>query len=260
MKLCRLHLSDVLAQNQPIIGFWGAPPRSVLLEMAQRHKDVPFFDLDIYFNAPQSKLVPDAYCHIIRNCVDNAMALSKQLVAVVAATGEEKCDAGRFAAQLLGHAIDVPVLTTTNHKKTDVNSPLLCEAKGSLKKRAIRIMESIIEPITEQERNNAFMRRCEPTIGFWGTPPHPIEVLDLFPETTHIFGWTRCVEQNTPADIELEMMYNHNLPTVFFAQGFCQKTLLAKHLAQKSGGMFVDVHDSLNAATMAKIEAFIRLS
>ena len=36
--------------------------------------------------------------------------------------------------------------------------------------------------------------------------------------------------------------------------------MLAKHLAHKHRGMHVDVHDTLSAATMAKIEAFIRLS
>ncbi|MBN2339973.1 MAG: hypothetical protein JXX29_09180 [Deltaproteobacteria bacterium] len=260
MEICRNSLAEIIEKDIRVIGFYGAPPREALEAAARQFPLAQFFDLDIFFDAPQNKLLPDAYCHIIRNCVDNALAAKHQLLCVVAATGEEKCDAGRYAARLLSAHLDGPVISTTNTKGGTPAQPLLCEAKGSLKQRAVRIMESIIEPLSEQERSNAFISRCEPTVGFWGTPPHPIEVLDLFPPTTHIFGWTRCVEQNTPADLNLEMTVNESLPTVYFAQGFCAKALLARDLAQKTGGMFVDTHDTLGAATMAKIEAFIRLS
>jgi len=43
---------------------------------------------------PRRALVPDAYCHIIRNCADNAAALAPRLACIVAATGPEKCDGG----------------------------------------------------------------------------------------------------------------------------------------------------------------------
>lgn len=260
MELCKSSLQEIIAKDTPVIGFYGAPPQEELKAAARKYPLAPFWDLDVFFDAPQSKLLPDAYCHIIRNCIDNAMAAKDQLLCIVAATGEEKCDAGRYAAKLLEQQLDVPVFSTTNLQGGTPTQPLLCEVKGPLKKRVVRIMETIIEPLSEQERNNAFISRCEPTIGFWGTPPHPIELLDLFPPTTHVFGWTRCVEQNSPADLELEMNVPPNLPTVFFAQGFCAKALLARDLAKQTGGMFVDTHDTLGAATMAKIEAFIRLS
>ena len=162
----------------------------------------------------------------------------------------------------VGYSIDagVEVVVTVNEGRKDVGAPLLCESKGSLKKRIVRTMEAIIEPLTSDEKRQAIADRCEPTHGFWGTPPHPIEVLDLFPKTTHVFGWTRCVEQGRPADLDLEITVPDGLPIVFFSQGFCAKSMLAKHLAHKHQGMCVDVHDTLGAATMAKIEAFIRLS
>ena len=47
---------------------------------------------------------------------------------------------------------------------------------------------------------------------------------------------------------------------IFFSQGFCPKAQLARHLAEVHRGMHVDVHETVNAAVRAKIEAFIRLS
>ena len=252
-------ISEILVDPKPVVGFFGSPPRGLLLDEVRKH-NARLVDLDIDYKAPSVNLVPKAYCHILRNCVDNAAALGPHLVSVVAATGKEKCDGGRFAAWILREKLRVPVLFTECTEMGPALPPRLCEAKGSLKKRAVRIMRSIVDPLTAKEKTDASENRCTPTHGFWGTPPHPIEVLDLFPETTHVFGWTRCVEQGRPADSALEMSVPEGLPIVFFSQGFCQKAALAKHLAESHGGIHVDVHDTLNAAVTAKIEAFIRLS
>ena len=72
---------------------------------------------------------------------------------------------------------------------------------------------------------------CTPTAGFWGVPPRDFSILTLFPDTTHIYGWTRCMENKTPANLDLESHFNPDIPTVFFAQSFCAKTALAHHLA-----------------------------
>jgi len=260
MKLFRGNLDDLTRTGQPVIGFWGVPPRDVLEAVDRKHDGLEFFDLDVFYSAPKSGAVPDAFCHIIRNCVDNAAALGDQLRCVVAATGAEKCDAGRFAARMVSGVVSGEVMSVKNEEPAPSSQPLLCESKGPLKKRIVRIMNSIIEPLDERERTSAFMVRCEPTHGFWGTPPHPIEMLDLFPDTTHVFGWTRCVEQGCPADLEAEMTVPEGLPIIFFSQGFCAKSILARQLAESYGGMHVDVHDSMGAASIAKIEAFIRLS
>jgi hypothetical protein len=252
-------LNEVIARCDRVIGFFGAPPREAL-ENAAGRLGLDLVDLDVFYGASVSGIVPDAYCHIIRNCVDNAVALGPRLAHVVAATGKEKCDAGRFAAWLIGEVMGVDVETTENQELKPPEPPVLCEAKGSLKKRIVRIMQATAEPMEKQEIGAAKALRCEPTHGFWGTPPHPIELLDLFPETTHVFGWTRCVEQGRPADLELETAVPADLPIVFFSQGFCPKAGLARYLADKYRGMHVDVHDVLNAATQAKIEAFIRLA
>lgn len=77
--------------------------------------------------------------------------------------------------------------------------------------------------------------------GFWGVPPNDLEILKLFPDTTHVYGWTRCVEAGTPADLDLEMYVDENVPTVFYAQAFCAKSQLAKYLADKYNGLYVSL-------------------
>ena len=65
----------------------------------------------------------------------------------------------------------------------------------------------------------------------------------FFPNTTQVYGWIRCVEAKTPADLELEMYVDENVPTVFYAQAFCAKSQLAKYLADKYNGLYIDIDD-----------------
>jgi hypothetical protein len=256
-----LALENLVAvkQHESVVGFWGAPPRRLLEQSSQKY-NAPLLDLDVHYGFDESKIVPETYCHIIRNCVDNAIALGKKLVCLVAATGPEKCDAGRYAAWLVREHTSAEVIFSVNEGEEQPLPALLCEAHGPLKERVVRTMRTIVNPLNGADQTSAIDAKSRPTHGFWGTPPHPIGLLDLFPETTHIFGWTRCVEQGRPADLNLEMQVPDDLPIVFFSQGFCHKAQLARHLAHKYRGMHVDVHDSIGAATHAKIEAFIRLS
>ena len=260
MRLIRDGLDAVLARGERVLGFWGIPPRRALEAAAARFPGLGFYDLDVHHGAAAHRRVPDAYCHIIRNCVDNALALGPSLACVVAATGPEKCDAGRLAARLVAEVAGVEVIETVNPGADRAAAPLLCEARGPLKARIVRLMETPVEPLSPAEADAARAARCEPTCGFWGTPPHPIALLDLFPETTHAFGWTRAVEQGRPADLDLEARVPGDLPIVFFSQGFCAKSMLARELARRHRGLHVDAHDALGAATTAKIEAFIRLA
>jgi hypothetical protein len=260
VRLIRDDLDVLLARGERVLGFWGVPPRAALEAAAARFPGLGFYDLDVHRGAPAAKAVPDAYCHIIRNCVDNALALGGRLACLVAATGPEKCDAGRLAARLVAEATGAKVVETVNPGAAVLGEPLLCEARGPLKARVVRLVETPIEPLTSAERASAREARCEPTCGFWGTPPHPIELLELFPDTAHVFGWTRCVELGRPADLDLEAEVPADLPVVFFSQGFCAKSMLARRLAKRHRGLHVDVHDALGAAAMAKIEAFIRLA
>ena len=68
------------------------------------------------------------------------------------------------------------------------------------------------------------------------------------------------LEPGTPADLDLEMYVDENVPTVFYAQAFCAKSQLAKYLADKYNGLYVDIDDYASNSISAKIEAFLRLS
>ena len=109
------------------------------------------------------------------------------------------------------------------------------------------------------EEINVDAPQCKPQFGFWGVPPNDLSVLELFPNTTHVYGWTRCVEAKTPADIELEMQIDKDVPTVFYSQAFCSKAQLAKYLADKYNGLYIDIDDYASNSIKAKVEAFLRL-
>ena len=57
----------------------------------------------------------------------------------------------------------------------------------------------------------------------------------------------------------MEMFVDKDVPTVFYAQAFCAKTQLAKYLADKYNGLYVDIDDITTNSVKYKIEAFIKL-
>ena len=73
MELWRRSIGELIAGGKRALGFWGAPPRAALEEASARHPGAPWLDLDVFREAPRSRAVPEAFCHIIRNCVDNAL-------------------------------------------------------------------------------------------------------------------------------------------------------------------------------------------
>ncbi|MCA1765372.1 MAG: hypothetical protein LC633_03840, partial [Desulfobulbaceae bacterium] len=78
---------------------------------------------------------------------------------------------------------------------------------------------------------------------------------------THLYGWTRCMENKTPADSVLEARFNPEIPTVFFAQSFCAKTALARLLAKKHPhALYLDIDVNTGSSAKAKIQAFLELS
>jgi len=253
-------LSEISAGR--IVGFYGNPPRDILVEKSLEH-EAPLVDLDVALGASDSGILPEAYCRVARTVMDNAVALKSILVEVVAATGNEKCDAGRYTAALLkrmGFSVTETVFESPGPDGRENDNIILCNALGPVKKRVVRIMRGIVEPLTDEEKAYWTKRQSNPSFGFWGTPPEPIGLLDLMPDNTHIFGWTRAVEAGRPDDVDLEMYVPDDLPVIFFSQGFCPKAQLARFLADKHGGLHVDVHDQLTGATVAKMEAFIKLS
>ena len=137
---------------------------------------------------------------------------------------------------------------------------MLCQARGAVSARVQRIMDTVTQPLSPEEQALWRSKAARRTHGFWGVPPHNLELLDLFPDSTALFGWLRCVEVGAPADVELECTLPSGLPTVFFVQAFCSKALLARQLAEQNRGLFVDAHDRLTGSVAAKVEAFIKLA
>ena len=241
------------------IGFWGYPEPDIIKE---KYPNAEWIDLDIDFSYPKTNILPESYCKIIRNIIDNTMYLKPDLI--LAPIGKDKCDSGWFASKVLkdmGFNIIQTIFENIEPKKEikicKSNLPLIDKINiitgNIINPVKIELKESII-PDINTSGNPLF------TPGFWGVPPNDLEILKLFPDTTHVYGWTRCVEAGVPADLDLEMYVNPNVPTVFYAQAFCSKTQLAKYLADKYNGLYIDIDDYATTSVKAKIEAFLRLN
>jgi len=213
-------------------------------------------DLDVDAGAPDSGVLQPTTCRIIGNIVDNAVNLRGRLAAVVAAVGEGKCDRGRHAALIL-REMGFNVIESRFPPGEFENRPLVYSvSEGPLAERVNRIMDTVVDPSGPEEDSSP----CSPTHGFWGVPPHDFSLLDIFPPTTHIYGWTRCVEAGRPGDMEMECFVDPGVPTVFFTQTFCAKQDLARYLAGRHRGLYIDCHRGVNDSILSKVEAFIKLS
>ncbi|MBN2184013.1 MAG: hypothetical protein JW746_01665 [Candidatus Krumholzibacteriota bacterium] len=240
-----------------LIGYYGFPLRRLLNSAREKFgPGLEMIDLDIDHGAPDSGLLPVTTCRIISNIMNNSVMLRSRLAVIVAAVGEGKCDRGRNISFLLqGLGLNV-IESRFEEKEWEERELIYSSGRGTLSERIDRIMYSVIDPSPAP----GVPEPCRPTHGFWGVPPNDYRVLDLFPETTHIYGWTRCVEAGRPSDMEMESYVDEGVPTVFFTQSFCAKQDLAHYLAEKYGGIEVDCHREINDSILAKVEAFIRLS
>jgi hypothetical protein len=73
-------------------------------------------------------------------------------------------------------------------------------------------------------------------------------------------GWFRCLENRTPALEKLELEVTTGVPTVFFAQTFCHKNIMARHLATTHDGLDVDADGVISSSVRAKVEAFLKFN
>ncbi|MDR1168097.1 MAG: hypothetical protein LBK53_04290 [Heliobacteriaceae bacterium] len=234
------------------IAFWGFPDPEIAADMKQLYPQAQWIDLDIDYGAPDRKILPDNYCKIIKNIINNAFNLKDELIITIGATGKEKCDSGWFAAKILqDNGFNV---VETKYEKIKPQRELKISTSDLPLYDKVNL---IINGITETKPVS--LQACKPQFGFWGVPPNDLEVLKLFPDTTHVYGWTRCVEAGVPADIDLEMYAEPDVPTVFYAQAFCSKCQLAKYLADKYNGLYIDIDDYAGNSVKAKIEAFLKL-
>lgn len=239
--------------KKDLIGFWGYPDPEIFQKIIKENPDCEIIDLDVDYNAPDAGLLPEAYCVIIKNIINNSIHLKNRLRVIAASVGEEKCNSGMFASIILKE-LGLNVVSTKFEKYPDEPYDLTISTSDlPLADKINAITESIYRP--QQKK----LVRSTPTIGFWGVPPNDFKILELFPDSTHVYGWLRCVEAKRPADLELEMYIDKNVPTVFFSQTFCGKMQLAKYLADKYNGLYIDIDNKTNRSTIAKVEAFINL-
>ena len=245
------------------IGFWGYPDPKIVEDIKKKCPNADWIDLDIDFSYPKTNILPEAYCKIIRNIIDNAVYLTPDLI--VAPIGKDKCDSGWFASKILKDK-GFNVMQTIFEDIEPKREIRVCTSNLSLYEKVTTITDSILKPsILEKDYQQTLIPKDNTsgnpnfTPGFWGVPPNDLELLRLFPDTTRVYGWIRCVEAGTPADLDLEMFVDENVPTVFYAQAFCAKSQLAKYLADKYNGLYIDIDDYASNSIRAKIEAFLKL-
>lgn len=245
------------------IGFWGYPKPEIIQKYKLKYPQAEWIDLDIDFSNPKTNILPDAYCKIIRNIIDNALYIKPDLI--IAPIGKDKCDSGWFASKILMDK-GFDVIQTIFEDIEPKREIKVCTSDLPLYDKVVTITDSITNPellnrkfnqLTIPENNTSSNSSFTP--GFWGVPPNDLELLKLFPNTTRVYGWIRCVEAGTPADLDLEMYVDENVPTVFYSQAFCSKSSLAKYLADKYNGLYIDIDDYASNSIRAKIEAFLKL-
>lgn len=237
------------------VGIVGVPPLAIIEEI-QRQGDV-IIDLDEpQIQAPidlSASRIPRVYCAILRTVVLNCMHL--RLNRLYIDVGPGKCDCALHVAEILADMLPIPVIRTHNQDTRSFGYPL-CTSHLPLLEKCTRITKGV-----QSAAPYPPLDPCQPECGFWGVPPRDFSLLSLFPPTTHIFGWTRCMENKTPADLALEKHFDPTIPTVFFSQSFCAKSALAQHLAAKHPrALAIDCDVTVGSSTRAKIEAFLELS
>ena len=237
------------------VGIVGVPPLAVIQELNARQCRIVDLDEPQVHSAIDlsAQYLPRVYCAILRTVVLNAMHLN--LDAIYIDVGPGKCDCALHVATILENMLPVPVIRTHNVDDRAFGTPV-CRARMPLFDKFMAITRRVQSAAAATE-----LPSCAPSAGFWGVPPRDFSILSLFPDTTHVYGWTRCMENKTPADLRLEMHVNPAVPTVFFAQSFCAKTALALHLARlHPRALFVDCDVTAGSSARAKIEAFLELS
>jgi len=240
------------SSKQITIGFWGVPNPEFISMFKFKYPMAKWIDLDIDFKSPDLKILPEAYCKIIKNIINNTLNFKPDLI--LAPIGKDKCDSGWFAAKILKD-MGFNVIESKFEDLENKREIVICKSNLSLKDKVNTIMNDIIP----QNFDKSILEETKPKFGFWGVPPNDLDFLDLFPRETHVYGWIRCVEAGTPADVDLEMYVDKDVPTVFYSQAFCSKAQLAKYLADKYDGLFIDIDDYATGSIIAKTEAFLRL-
>ena len=231
------------------VGFVGCPPEDILAP----YREHRLIDLDNHYPAvrreSQQKL-PATTCAIVKRIYDNALAFKPDIL--IFDQGYGKCDPARMVSLLLKEELGMPVIGTDNTSMAGKGTPV-SDSSLPLRKKVEIILDDLVKP-----RRRTVHPEKAPKAGIWGVPASDFSLYDLFPDGTKIYGWLRCLENRTPADLDLECMVDQEIPVVFFSQAFCHKNILAKHLAKKYNGLYFDLEENISGTIRAKVEAFLR--
>jgi len=238
-----------------MVGIIGLPSRSLLDEF--RADDMVDLDCPLQgvlsYDAVESRC-PKIFCAVLTTCFTNAMLVKPHVI--LADVGPGKCEGARYLCAILKDLLPSTTIITEENLDSVRRPQTNCECYTvRLRERMQRIVDRVIRPeLPDFPKSNS-----SPRAGFWGVPPRDFAILEGFPDQTIILGWSRCMNSRTPADLQLEMYVPADVPVVFFSQSFCQKSILAKALAEKYQGLFVECDEKVDSSTIQKIEAFLKL-
>jgi hypothetical protein len=166
------------------IGIVGIPPLEVIQKIISSRDviidlDEPQLQLPIDLTA---KHLPRVYCAILRTVVLNSMHL--KLDHIYIDVGPGKCDCALHVSRILSDVLGVAISPTRNQDMDNFGTPI-CKSRLPLMDKLLKITKGVQSPVPSEPQEP-----CRPTAGFWGVPPRDFSILSLFPDTTHVFGWT----------------------------------------------------------------------
>lgn len=249
-------IDEIKSGKYQQVGIVGIPPLEII--QALNDHGILIHDLDALLVRGDMEQIdaflPRVYCAILRTVVFNSLHL--ELDCIFIDVGPGKCDAALHVASVLEDELKIPVFRTRNQDRLAFGTPV-CRSSLSLTDKLLRITEAVKSAAPPENPPEP----CLPVAGFWGVPPRDFSILSLFPDRTHVYGWSRCMENKTPADLKLESHFNPEIPTIFFAQSFCAKNALAYLLSRRHPrALYLDVDMNTGSSARAKIEAFLELS
>jgi hypothetical protein len=238
------------------IGFTGVPPLNIITDYKKKFQDSEWVDLDVPVKNTNKKkaclYIPETSCSIIQTILANAEQIKPDLI--IASIGEAKCDSMRFLIPIIKRlSPKTKIIECFNNDKTPYGNPI---SESNLE--LIKKFELITANVTKTS-SSIKHEPSKPKAGFWGVPPYDYSLLKLFPKETHIFGWTRCMENKTPNNLNLELYVPEGLATVFFCQSFCPKNIMAKELAYINKGLYLEIDGVMDKSSKAKVNAFLEL-
>ncbi len=238
-----------------MVGIIGLPSQSLL----DRFRGEDIVDLDCPLQGVLShddleSRCPKIFCAVLTTCFKNALLLKPEVI--LADVGPGKCEGARYLCAVLKDLLPATEIIAEENLDSIRRPASNCECYTvPLRERMQRIVDRVIRTeLPDFPKSNSALRA-----GFWGVPPRDFRILEGFPDETVVLGWSRCMDSRTPADLELEMAVPDGIPVVFFSQSFCQKSVLAKALAEKYHGLFVESDEKVDNSTIVKIEAFLKL-